>query len=115
MVTNITSLTGHGMRDWLIQRVSAVILGLYTLYLFYYFITQPTVDYASWRALFAQPTVKIFSFFALLSLVAHTWIGIWTVSTDYIRSSWVRALVQLGFILTLIWFLAWGIVILWSI
>ena len=37
MVTNVTSLTGNGLKDWLIQRVTAVYFAIYVLYLLAYF------------------------------------------------------------------------------
>ena len=36
MVSSITSLTGNGLKDWLIQRVSAVYFAVYSLFLFFY-------------------------------------------------------------------------------
>lgn len=33
MVTNVTSLTGNGLKDWLIQRVTAVYFAVYTIFI----------------------------------------------------------------------------------
>src|SRR5690606_21267440 len=115
MVTNITSLSGNGARDWLIQRVSALILGLYTLFLTYYFVTHAPINYMVWVALFSHPVMKAFSFLALLSLVTHAWVGIWTVLTDYLKCACLRVFIQVFFILALLLFLAWGVAILWSV
>lgn len=115
MVSNITSLTNHGLRDWLIQRVSAVVLGVYTLFMIWFLCTHAPMDYATWSALFGQMWVRIFSFLALLSLVLHAWIGVWTVTTDYLNSVCVRLTLQVLICLMLLASLVWGIVILWGV
>ncbi|MGA1742679.1 MAG: succinate dehydrogenase, hydrophobic membrane anchor protein, partial [Pseudohongiellaceae bacterium] len=40
MVTNVTSFGRSGLYDWVVQRVSAVILLLYILFLAFIFITR---------------------------------------------------------------------------
>jgi len=52
MVTNITSLTGNGLRDWLIQRGTAVVLGIYFAFLIVFFACHPKIDYQTWRAFY---------------------------------------------------------------
>ncbi|MFN7096449.1 MAG: succinate dehydrogenase, hydrophobic membrane anchor protein, partial [Gammaproteobacteria bacterium] len=84
MVRNATSYSSNGLRDWLVQRVSAVVLGVYFLFLLVVIISHPGIDYASWQGLFAQIWMKVFTLIVLLSLFAHAWIGVWTVLTDYV-------------------------------
>ncbi|TGG95702.1 succinate dehydrogenase, hydrophobic membrane anchor protein [Natronospirillum operosum] len=116
MVKNITSFTGNGVADWLVQRVSAVILAAYTLFLVVWFLALPEWSYEAWSGLFAQGWMKIFTVLAVLSFVAHAWIGIWTATTDYLKSNTaVRILVQLAVILVLFIYLivtfdaVWGV------
>ena len=87
MVTNVTSFGRSGLSDWLVQRVSAVFLLLYVLFLVYVFISKPDMQFQEWQALFANNAVRIFSLIALLSLCAHAWIGMWTIATDYLTFS----------------------------
>ena len=83
MVTSVTNLGRSGLSDWLIQRVTGVILLAYTVFIvFVVLIVAP--DFAQWKALFAQTWVKVFSLAAVLSVAAHAWIGLWCVSTDYL-------------------------------
>jgi succinate dehydrogenase / fumarate reductase membrane anchor subunit len=58
--------------------------------------------------------MKFASFAALLALVSHAWIGMWTVTTDYLKTAWFRLLVQLLIYITLLFYLVWGIQILWG-
>lgn len=114
-LTNVTSLTGNGLRDWLIQRVTSVVMTIYILFLFGFFLTHPALQFFNWQELFVAPAMKIFSVLFLLSLVWHAWVGIWTVITDYIKPFPIRFVVQILVILALFTYLIWGIQILWSV
>lgn len=113
MLKNITSFGRSGVADWVIQRVTAVILFFYLLWLALY-CSFNSVDYASWAELFSLFPVKVASFFALVSLLIHAWIGIWTVLTDYIKPWFLRLVLEITVICSLGIFLLWGVHILWS-
>src|SRR3990167_5906844 len=53
MVNNITSLTGNGLKDWLIQRITAIYFAGYILFLFVYLLYHPHLTYHEWRLLFS--------------------------------------------------------------
>lgn len=114
MVTNVTNLGRTGLSDWLIQRVSAVVLALYTLFLVGYLLFSPNLDYATWSGLFAQTWMRIFSLLAFISLAGHAWVGLWTVTTDYIKPTGIRIAAQSVIILAIFVFLVWGIQVLWG-
>lgn len=115
MVTNVTSLTGNGLKDWLLQRFSAIILAVYTLMILIFISSHEPLSFAVWSQLFSNPWMRIFSLVALLSLIAHAWIGVWTVSTDYLPNQTLRLIIQMLVLLSLFVFLIWGITILWGI
>lgn len=119
MVTSVTSFGRSGLSDWLLQRVSGVILLAY--FLFILAAVAGGVDYASWRTLFDQVWVKVFSLMALLSLAAHAWIGLWSVLTDYLTErlmgttgNVLRISLQLLISLALFIYVVWGVQILWG-
>lgn len=114
MVTNVTSLTGNGLKDWLIQRVTAIYFGLYTLYVALYFLRHPQMDYQQWHTLFTCKLFQTATIIALLALVLHTWVGIWTVTTDYIKCTAVRITVQMLVALFLLGLFISGIMIVWG-
>ncbi len=121
MVTQVTSLGRSGLSDWLVQRVSGVILLLFFVVVAGYLITNPGVGYAEWKAFFGFTYMKVLSTAAIIALAAHAWIGMWAVSTDYLterlmgaKGTSLRLLFQLvcgAFIFT---YLVWGIQIFWS-
>ena len=82
MVTSVTSFSRTGLSDWLIQRVTSLVLLSYFIFIAYQLLGS--VDYTSWRTLFDQTWMKVFTLMAALSLAAHAWIGLWSVFTDYL-------------------------------
>lgn len=93
MVNSITNLSRSGLLDWLAQRVSAVVLGSYSIFMFCFLLFSSEVTYEVWLNLFSCFWFKIFTLSALLALVAHIWVGMWTISTDYLKNTWVRFIV----------------------
>ncbi|MBS3804064.1 MAG: succinate dehydrogenase, hydrophobic membrane anchor protein [Oleiphilaceae bacterium] len=113
MVKTVTNLGRSGVYDWMIQRVTAYILALYTLFLFGFMLTTD-LSYESWSALFGQTWFRIFSLMALVSIGAHAWVGLWTVTTDYIKATAPRFLVQATAGTAMFVYVVWGVQILWG-
>jgi succinate dehydrogenase / fumarate reductase membrane anchor subunit len=113
MVTNITSLTGNGLKDWLIQRVSALYLTAYFIYMCVFFWVHPHFDYAQWDQLFRGTCFQITTEVALFAFIFHSWIGIWTVIGDYIKRAFLRLSVQMSVTIWLFALLTWGSIIIW--
>ncbi|MBT7720100.1 MAG: succinate dehydrogenase, hydrophobic membrane anchor protein, partial [Halieaceae bacterium] len=82
MVKSVTSFGRSGLSDWLLQRVSGVILLAYAICLGGTLVIG--VNYAQWQAMFASTGMRVFTLLAILSLAAHAWIGMWAVGTDYL-------------------------------
>jgi succinate dehydrogenase / fumarate reductase membrane anchor subunit len=109
-----------GLQDWLVQRLSAVVLLAY--FLFVGAVVICGVDYVAWKELFSTTWMRIFSLLALLSLGAHAWVGLWAVFTDYLTE---RMLGPIGNVLRLVAqvvcgiimfvYIVWGIQILWGL
>ncbi len=115
MVGNVTSYSSNGLRDWLVQRATAVILAIYSIFIIDYLIVHPHLVYADWQQLFAHTWMKVATLLALLSVLLHALIGLWTVLTDYVKPAKLRMFILILVILTLMSCLLWGIIILWSV
>ena len=121
MVTNASNLGRAGLFDWLMQRFSAVILGAYALCIIGSFVVNPDMNHQEWKAVFESNVMRIFSLIALLALCVHAWVGMWTISTDYLtslqlgeRATFFRLLFQAGCALIICIYLIWGIQIFWG-
>lgn len=114
MVTDVTSLTGNGLKDWLIQRVTAIYFAVYSFYLLGFFVMHPHLLYDQWHALFHDVWFQLASIIALFALLLHAWIGVWTVTTDYIKCTVIRLSVQLLVALVLLGQFIWGLMIVWG-
>ena len=121
MVTHVTNLGRSGLYDWLMQRVTAVVLLAYLLFMASVLVCDSEVTYSEWRALFDQTWVQVFTSMAILSVVMHAWIGLWAVSTDYMttrlmgnKGTIIRLLFQAAYSTVLFYYLVWGFKILWG-
>ena len=122
MVKNITNCTRSGLGDWLVQRVSAIILSIYLLVVVGFFIFYPRMDYWVWSGLFQTTWMRIFSLLALVALIMHSWVGVWTVLTDYFsphllgtKATVIRLSLQVISFIAMFGYLIWGVEILWGI
>ena len=120
VVTAITSFGRSGTYDWLMQRCSAVVLLAYSLFLCIFLLQHPELRYVEWRALHEITAMRLFSSLALLAFVVHAWIGLWSVTTDYLtaralgpRAIWLRLPVQLAVLLAIFLYLGLGFAVIW--
>ncbi len=121
MVTQSLNLSRNGITDWIIQRVTSVILAAYTLCVLGFVLMNPDLDYVTWSNFFDHSAMQIFTMLALVSTCAHGWIGIWTIGSDYLRehlmgpvATGLRMTFQIGCVLLTIAYFLWGINILWG-
>lgn len=121
MVTNVTNFSRSGLFDWMAQRVSAVVLAAYFLFLLCYLLGGD-LTYAEWHGLYSSTGMRVFSLLALVSLGAHAWVGMWTISTDYLTPmAFGKAAVAVRFLfqavsgMAMFAFFVWGVQILWGV
>lgn len=114
MVAFVTTFGRNGVADFIVQRVTAVIMLAYTLCMLGFFLTTSEVDYTSWKALFQGTGMRVFTLFTLVSIAAHAWIGMWSVVTDYIKCARLRLALLLVIILGLLAFVVWAVLLLWG-
>ena len=121
MFTQATAFSRNGVTDWLIQRVSAIVLIMYTVCVLGFVALNPGLGFVAWVDFFNQPTIEVFTILALISTCAHGWIGMWAIGSDYLRphlmgsfANSLRFIYQIGCVLITIAYLLWGINIIWG-
>ena len=80
----------QGLRAWLVQRVSAVYLGLFVIYGALHFALSGAPDYTAWSAWFGHPLVAIAWGLFVVSLLVHAWVGVRDVLIDYVHPLGMR-------------------------
>jgi succinate dehydrogenase / fumarate reductase membrane anchor subunit len=104
----------YGWRDWLVQRVTAVVMALYTLLVLGLVLWHGGLDYAAWKAVFAGHAFRIATFAFVLALLWHAWVGVRNISMDYVKPVGLRLTVQVVVIGVLVGYAGWTIGILWG-
>ena len=114
MVNRVVTGAHYGVRDWLIQRITAGVLALYSVLLAGYLLLQPPLDYDIWTGLFSSQWMRSFTLLFLLSLYYHAWIGVRNIVMDYVRRDGVRLFIHVAVILVLLLYTIWSVQILWG-
>jgi succinate dehydrogenase membrane anchor subunit len=114
MVSRVVVGAHYGLRDWLVQRITAVLMVLYVLAIAGYLLMQPDLDYRVWTGLFSSLPVRTFTLLFLLSLFYHAWVGVRDIVMDYVNSAAVRLAIHVLVILALVVYAIWSVEILWG-
>jgi len=105
----------YGLRDWLVQRVTAVLMLLFTVALLLQFLLGGPAGYDSWAAIFSRQWMKVLTFVLIVSLAWHAWVGMRDVWMDYVKPVGMRLLAQ---VFTIVWLVAcagWAVQVLWRL
>ena len=104
----------YGLRDWLAQRVTAVVMLVYTLMMLAVLASLPRLDYWHWQALWELPVVRYATLLFLLCVYFHAWVGVRNIFMDYIKDTGLRLVLYVFVIGALVWYGAWSVQILWG-
>lgn len=114
MVNRIVVGAGYGLRDWIMQRATAVIMLLYTVALIVFLFSMPA-GFEGWRALFQQTWVQVLTQITILALLLHVWVGIRDVWMDYVKPAGIRLALH---VFTLVWLVScfiYSLKIVWGL
>jgi len=124
----------YGMRDWLAQRVTAAVMGVFTLllllqYLLPAYARTPAGErvkdaagngvalsgYDKWAGIFSPQWMKLLTFVVIVSLAYHAWVGMRDVWMDYVKSFAARLTIEVLSIVWLLGCLGWAVQVLWRL
>jgi succinate dehydrogenase / fumarate reductase membrane anchor subunit len=114
MVDRVVTGAHYGMRDWLAQRVTAVLMVIYVLFMAGYVLLHPDMGYDRWTGLFSNQVMRSFSLLFLFALFYHAWVGVRDIVMDYIKPPVVRLALYVVVILALLLYAIWSVQILWG-
>jgi len=105
----------YGLRDWLSQRITAVLMALFTLLLLLQLIFGGKLGYDRWAGIFSQQWMKLLAFVTIVSLALHAWVGMRDIWMDYIKPVGLRLLLQVATIVWLVGCAGWAVQVLWRL
>ena len=106
----------YGTRDWLAQRVTAVLMALFTLaVLAQVLFARGPLDYVRWAGIFHPQWMKMLTFATIIALVYHVWVGMRDVLMDYVKPVGIRLVLQILVIVYLLGCAGWAIQALWRV
>jgi succinate dehydrogenase / fumarate reductase membrane anchor subunit len=105
----------YGSRDWLVQRVTAALMALFTLALLVQVLMPGELGYDRWAGIFASQWMKVLSFVVIVSLAWHAWVGMRDIWMDYVKPVGVRLLLQVFTIVWLVGCAGWAVQVLWRL
>ncbi|MBK0394273.1 succinate dehydrogenase, hydrophobic membrane anchor protein [Ramlibacter algicola] len=106
----------YGMRDWLSQRVTAVVMTIFTLLVLgQLLLTRGPIGYDKWAGIFAAQWMKVLTFSVIASLLWHVWVGMRDVLMDYIKPVFLRLVLQVFVIVWLTGCAGWALQVLWRL
>lgn len=105
----------YGLGDWLSQRITAVVMTVFTLVLIAQVLFGGPLGYDRWAGIFAQQWMKVLTFVTIVALLYHAWVGVRNVWMDYVKSVGLRLTLQA---LTIVWLVGcagWAVQVLWRL
>lgn len=115
MINRIVVGAGYGLKDWIVQRATALIMAIYTLILLVTLGAIGPSSYEAWRAIFANGFMQFMTFVFFVSLFFHLWVGIRDIWMSYIKPDGLRFLFMIGTIAVLVGYAGWAAKILWRL
>jgi succinate dehydrogenase / fumarate reductase membrane anchor subunit len=85
------SRKASGLKAWAIQRLTAIYIGLFSLYLLAVLLFSSPADYVSWKAWLSSPLISVSMLLFVVSVLMHAWIGVRDILIDYVHPIAIRA------------------------
>ena len=104
----------YGLGDWLLQRLTAVVMAVYTLGLLICLVMHAPASYAEWKSIFSGTFVRLATMLFFVALLYHAWVGMRDILMDYIHATGMRLALQTAVGIALLFYLIWTATILWS-
>lgn len=105
----------YGLKDWLAQRVTGVVMAVYTLIVLAAAMGGATASREAWQAFMANGFIRFISFLFIVSLCYHAWVGIRDIWMDYLNSAALRVILHVLTLLALIGYAGWAVQIIWRL
>jgi succinate dehydrogenase / fumarate reductase membrane anchor subunit len=104
----------YGLGDWLLQRLTAVVMAVYTVVALGYMLYRAPGTWNEWKLVFSGNFFRLFTMLFIVSLLYHAWVGMRDILMDYLHATGVRLVAQAVVGIVLLSYLIWAASILWG-
>lgn len=104
----------YGLGPWLLQRLTAVVMAAYTVFVLALVLWCPPVSWADWTGMFSGSFVRLATMLFFLALLYHAWVGVRDIIMDYVKPTGIRLALQALVGTALVFYLVWSVSILWG-
>ena len=115
MINRIVVGAHYGLRDWIAQRATAVIMAVYSVLMAAVLLIFRPSTFEAWQGLFANGFIKFLTFLFFVSLFYHAWIGVRDIWMDYVKPTGLRLSLHVLTAAALVGYTAWAAAILWRL
>jgi succinate dehydrogenase / fumarate reductase membrane anchor subunit len=105
----------YGLMDWLAQRVTAIVMAVYTLIIFAAALGGATASREAWHSFMANGFIRYISFLFIVSLCYHAWVGVRDIWMDYVQPAAIRVTLHVLTLLALVGYAGWAVQIIWRL
>jgi succinate dehydrogenase / fumarate reductase membrane anchor subunit len=107
---------GYGMRDWLMQRITAGLMALFTVVLLAQVIfASGPMGYETWAGIFAAQWMKFLTFAVIIAIMWHAFVGVRDIWMDYVKPVGIRLVLHVFTIVWLVGCAGWAFQVLWRL
>ena len=75
----------HGLRAWIIQRISAIYMAAYLVFFVIHVLFNPPQSYQDWHGWMSGSFISISTALFFIALLVHAWVGVRDVIMDYVK------------------------------
>ena len=104
-----------GMRIWLSQRLTALVMAFYTVLLVVMLLIMQPAGFTAWHDFVSPIWFRLLTLLFFMCLLMHAWLGVTDVLQDYVFNKTLRGYMQMAVDIALVAYLFWLMFILWNV
>lgn len=104
----------YGTGDWLLQRLTALVMAVYTVGFAFCLAWSAPGTYAEWKSMFSGGLARLATLLFFAALLYHAWVGMRDIVMDYVKSAALRLALETAIGIALLGYLVWSASILWG-
>jgi len=99
----------YGLIDWLAQRITALVMIVFTITVAIALLQGAGASFESWRAFMGSGLMRFVTFLFVVSLCWHAWVGVRDIWMDYVQPAGIKLALHVLTLLALIGYAGWAV------